>query len=186
MTASSPQSHEPIRLSNGYRVRAAQMADCALLPVIERAAAELFRGTGLLDFSDERHLQGHPLSDFTQAVERGHLWVAEGPGGVIGFALARELGPSLHLDELSVHPAHGRRGLGRALVMEVCREGAARGLLPVTLSTFRSVPWNRPFYERLGFRVLDEADHQPWHRQLRIAEAGHLDLKQRCIMAWSG
>jgi hypothetical protein len=26
----------------------------------------------------------------------------------------------------------------------------------VTLTTFRDVPWNAPFYRRLGFEVVDE------------------------------
>jgi hypothetical protein len=31
-----------------------------------------------------------------------------------------------------------------------------RGLPAVTLTTFRDVPWNGPFYAKLGFRELSE------------------------------
>lgn len=36
-------------------------------------------------------------------------------------------------------------------------ELAEQGAPAVTLTTFRDVPWNAPFYERRGFRVLDES-----------------------------
>ena len=58
------------------------------------------------------------------------------------------------LDELAVTPAHGRRGVGRALVDEVLAWTAARGLPYVTLATFRDVPWNGPYYEKLGFEAV--------------------------------
>lgn len=43
------------------------------------------------------------------------------------------------------------RGIGRALVAAVTAEGRQRRLSAVTLTTFRNIPWNAPFYARLGF-----------------------------------
>ena len=40
------------------------------------------------------------------------------------------------------------------LVLQVCDWAAGNGYASVTLTTFRDVPWNMPFYERLGFRVI--------------------------------
>ena len=51
-------------------------------------------------------------------------------------------------------PEHGRRGVGRALVDEVVAWTAAQDLPSVTLTTFRDVPWNGPYYEKLGFQVV--------------------------------
>jgi hypothetical protein len=45
----------------------------------------------------------------------------------------------------------------------------------VTLTTFRDVPWNRPWYERLGFRVLGEDELGPELRARRDEEE-HLGL----------
>jgi predicted N-acetyltransferase YhbS len=56
-----------------------------------------------------------------------------------------------HLDELDVEPSHGRRGLGTALVRAVCDWASVTGYSTLTLTTFRTVPWNLPFYVRLGF-----------------------------------
>lgn len=41
----------------------------------------------------------------------------------------------------------------------------------LTLTTFSDVPWNRPYYERLGFRVLDEVELSPGLRRIRREEA---------------
>jgi GNAT superfamily N-acetyltransferase len=69
----------------------------------------------------------------------------------VGFALTEELGRVEWLCELSVHPDHGRRGIGGALVEAVARAARLRGCDRIGLSTFRAVPFNAPFYDRHGF-----------------------------------
>ncbi len=57
-----------------------------------------------------------------------------------------------HLEQLSVRlPEHGRRGVGTALVHAACEEARWAGHDSLTLCTYRDVPWNGPFYRRLGF-----------------------------------
>ena len=91
----------------------------------------------------------------TRATTKQRAWVAvDDLGAVIGFAVAWAIDGEGHLDELAVTPAHGRRGVGRALVDEVLAWSAARGLPSVTLITFRDVPWNGRFYEKLGFEAV--------------------------------
>ena len=46
----------------------------------------------------------------------------------------------MHLEELDVHPDHGRRGLGSSLVMAVRDWAAATGHEAITLTTFRESP----------------------------------------------
>ena len=41
----------------------------------------------------------------------------------------------------------------------------------MTLTTFRDVPWNAPYYERLGFRVIAPADQGPELAALVAEEA---------------
>jgi ribosomal protein S18 acetylase RimI-like enzyme len=91
----------------------------------------------------------------TRAATEQRAWVAvDDLGAVIGFAVAWAVDGEGHLDELAVTPAHGRRGVGRALIDEVLAWSAARGLPSVTLITFRDVPWNGPYYEKLGFEAV--------------------------------
>ena len=63
-----------------------------------------------------------------------------------------------------------RRGIGRALVEHAAGRAAAEGLAALTLTTFADVPWNAPYYARLGFRVLAEDDLTPGLRAVRAAE----------------
>jgi GNAT superfamily N-acetyltransferase len=88
-----------------------------------------------------------------------------------------------HLEELAVHPAHQRRGLGARLVAAVVGWARARGAAALTLSTFRDVPWNAPFYARIGFRALDPAQLPATLAALVERERAHgLPVEQRVVM----
>jgi len=73
----------------------------------------------------------------------------------VGFVCVGLVDGLPHIWQLSVHPDHGRRGLGRALVQAACRWARAEGFEAVTLTTYRDVPWNGPFYASLGFVTVD-------------------------------
>lgn len=136
-----------------YQIRRATLEEAPLLPAIELAAARLYLSqlavTGLTpEILDEPN----SAEDFAVAQQVGLLWVAaDETNRLVGFALLAIIDQWLHLDELSVHPAHGRKGVGTALVRQVCQMARAQGYPGVTLSTFRHVSWNAPFYRRLGF-----------------------------------
>lgn len=71
------------------------------------------------------------------------------------------MGDYLHLQEMSVHPDFGGRGIGRGLIEATKTSARDRGLPGVTLTTFSHIPWNGPFYERCGFVTLTEAQLTP-------------------------
>jgi len=73
----------------------------------------------------------------------------------VGFACVDLVDGAPHIWQLAVHPDHGRRGLGRALVEAVCDWARTERFDVITLTTYRDVPWNGPFYESLGFAALD-------------------------------
>lgn len=87
---------------------------------------------------------------------------------VIGFVHVLEAGGVAHLEQLSVLPEHGRRGVGSALVEAAAAEAAQRGYDRLTLRTYAAVPWNAPLYARLGF--VEEAPATPFHRRLAETE----------------
>ena len=154
--------------------------DLPCLAGIERAAGELFRAIGMDDIADD---EPPALSVYEHAQEAGLLWVAAGDGKVVGYVMALQLDGQAHLEQLSVAPAHGRRGLGAALVSAVVAWASALGAPAVTLSTFRDVPWNGPYYERLGFEVVDETAWTPALQAVRAHEAAEgLDVSGRVIM----
>lgn len=134
-----------------YEITTAQPTDLPLLPSIELAGARL-----LADYLGESDLLETTSPEaLAAALRRGHLWVARVGGVPVGFAHVVVLDPNTaHLEEIDVRPEYGRRGLGRRLVMAVCEWAARQGYRSVTLTTFRDVPWNMPFYGRLGFEEI--------------------------------
>ncbi len=173
---------------NGYHIRAARAEDLAALPDIEREAAARFAPYGLVE----------PLSNILtpiellyEGVKADRLWVAVNEADrPVGFALASVIGGNAHLDELDVHPTHGERGLGTALVEAVCNWAKASGFSALTLTTLCHIPWNAPWYQRLGFRILEEAELTTALRALLCEEIQRgLPAKQRVAMrrelSWS-
>ncbi|MGC5011595.1 GNAT family N-acetyltransferase [Streptosporangium sp. DT93] len=79
----------------------------------------------------------------------------------IGFALFGTVDGQVHLDQLAVHPDHGRRGAGGHLVEALCAHAVATGHAAVTLTTYRDVSWNAPWYARRGFSVLEAGQWGP-------------------------
>ena len=57
------------------------------------------------------------------------------------------------MHEVSVRHDSQGNGLGRRLVEAAMEYAQSEGLRCVTLTTFAEVPWNAPFYERLGFCI---------------------------------
>ncbi len=135
-----------------YRVEPGRLEHAALLPAIELAAATLFPADVLPEhlFDDST-----PVSEFEDAAREERLLVAlDGGGTPVGFAFLDVLDGQAHLEELDVLPEHGRRGLGRALVEATAQWARQRGHTAVTLTTFRNVPWNAPFYRSAGFEEM--------------------------------
>lgn len=167
----------------GYSIVPARPEHIELLPAIELAAAALLRG----------HAPDHVLAEVTSLDElndaqaEGRLWVALEDDSPVGLALIEILDAhTVHLEEVGVHPRHGRRGLGAALVSAVLEWAARSGYRQVTLTTFRDVPWNMPFYARLGFEELPRAEWNPALRAIVEDEAARgLDPGRRVVMVRS-
>ena len=157
------------RTADDYAIRPATPADLPCLPAIECAAAGLFRATAFAALADA------PLAAtaIDRALDRAYerVWVAVAPNGaLVGFALAQPLDGGFHLHELDVHPAHARRGLGARLIGAVAAHAAETDARAVTLHTFRDIPWNAPYYARLGFVPLADEALPPGLRAMREAE----------------
>ena len=140
-----------------HDVRPARRRDLAHLAAIEDSGLALFEDA----LGD---LTGSPLatpapSGEERAGGEGFVLVAGDPP--VGFAHVALLGGHPHLDQLSVHPEAGRRGIGTALVEAACDRLAARGYGQLTLTTYADLPWNAPYYARLGFTEVDDAEPLP-------------------------
>ncbi len=163
-----------------YEITMARPKDLPALPRIELAAARLLSG----------HAPESVLSavtsqdDFERSRNEGHLWVALSDDVPVGFAQVKILEPRVaHLDEIDVHPDHGRRGIGTKLVEAVCDWAALNAYRSVTLATFRDVRWNMPFYSKLGFEVIPRDILSSALRSVVDDEARRgLDTTRRVVM----
>jgi hypothetical protein len=91
-------------------------------------------------------------------------WVAVDEADVlVAYLTSRVVDGCAHIEQVSVRLSHARRGIGAALIDHL---GAS-----VTLTTFREVPWNAPYYARLGFEVVPSAEQGP--------ELGVLSTRER-------
>ena len=175
-------SRQSATTTRRYEIALARPGDLSRIAPIELAAARLLAG-----YAPEAVLDEVTSDEDNQAAQRdGRLWVALRDDMPVGFARVELLEPNAaHLEEIDVHPEHGRRGLGTQLVREVCRWAETRGLGAVTLTTFRDVPWNMPFYARLGFEELTPAALTPALRGILEDETRRgLDPTRRVVMRW--
>ncbi|MFC3995437.1 GNAT family N-acetyltransferase [Nocardiopsis sediminis] len=102
---------------------------------------------------------------------------------VVGLAALIELDGAAHLEQLAVHPAHGRRGIGSALLEAACGLARSQGSPAMTLTTFRDLAWNGPWYAARGFRPLPESEWGPELRaQWRAEERAGILVAPRIAM----
>jgi GNAT superfamily N-acetyltransferase len=164
-----------------YAIRSARIEELTQLAPIEQAAAIRFRDTPYAFLAD-----GEPLliEFIQQRFQAGQVWVAvDRDDIVIGFAITHEVDWTLYLQKIDIAPEHGQRGIGKALVETVQTWGARSGYAVMSLSTFRNLPWNAPFYTKLGFRILDASELTEGFQTIRQHEdeAG-LPIDDRVIM----
>ena len=139
------------------RVRPALVADIPAIIAVELSAGQLFAGTHM-------HWAVGEVSDpdeLISPIEDGNVWVAEDGGKIAGYLCGEPLDGNLYIEEVSVSSAFQRRGVGRLLIDAAAVEAGRRGCLALTLTTDRTLPWNAPYYARIGFRLLGPEEIPP-------------------------
>lgn len=162
------------------RIRTATADDVDAIRRVEVAAGRRFAEVGLDAVADD---PPPGRGELMAHVGAGTAWVAVDGGDVVGFSLASTVDGEAHLDQVSVVPGAGRRGVGRALVAAVAEWATAGGHDAVTLTTYRDVAFNGPWYRSLGFEDLRDDELGPELAAIRAAErARGLDLAPRAAM----
>ena len=164
-----------------YQIRLARPDEVPRLRAIEDEAGMSFAGLGLID---EALDVSFPLDELARVVGKGQVWVGCLEDDLpVGMVIASVREGAVYIEEMDVLPGHGRRGLGGRLLEGVWGWAQAQGHAAVTLSTFRDVPWNGPFYRKPGFRDLPPAEWTPSMRAIREQEAQHgLAIEARVFM----
>ena len=162
-------------------IRIAEDWDAEALPDIERWAGQVFREIPELawiaddeDLTVERH---------RELIAKGTSWVAvDHEDRPFAFLSTEIQDRELHIWEFSV--CRDRQGLGirRALLEKAIEDAKMRGLLAVTLTTFRDVIWKELFYKKLGFQTLDQETGERLRGLLRREVERGLPESKRCAM----
>lgn len=160
-------------------IRPARQDELETVAAIESAAEAAFDGTAMAFVCDLPRTQ-------RSSIALGHLLLVavDERDTPVGFLDAEAMDGWLHIHEMSVHPAAQRQGHARALIEAARLDALRAGLLVLSLTTDRFIPFNGPLYGRLGFRILAPEDQPAWLRAvLRREVAAGFDPARRVAMS---
>ncbi|MCK9782995.1 MULTISPECIES: GNAT family N-acetyltransferase [Enterobacterales] len=143
--------------NNNITIRQTQIDDATKLPAIELSAGQLFSTLEDLRWISESGVQS--VEKHVAFIRQQGHWVAVNRDNEpVGFIMTTSLPESLFIHELSVSLDWQNRGIGKLLIQKVKDEAKLHKFDAITLTTFRHVPWNAPYYQRLGFSILPESE----------------------------
>ncbi|MCZ8370174.1 MAG: GNAT family N-acetyltransferase [Porphyrobacter sp.] len=161
-----------------WSLRLARPEDAETMPAIEREAAIAFAAEPSVNPARTRS-----QADYARLIRKGHSLVTHVGEAMAGFLVAEPFRRELHIWEMDVAPAFQRRGIGAGLVRAAQIDARNTGFKALTLTTFRDLPWNGPFYARLGFEEVTALDA---HIRLAGELANEIDdglpADRRCAM----
>ena len=155
------------------------------IPAIRRLELEAgvrFAEIGLTSIAESEPPSADELSA-TIAAGRLLLAVDDGDGDPVGYIQWSIVDGTTHIDQVSVHPRAAGRAIGRMLINRVCDGARSRGDDKVTLTTFTTIAWNGPLYERYGFEIVGDNQLAPELSGIRLQERSDgLDVLPRAAM----
>jgi GNAT superfamily N-acetyltransferase len=162
-------------------IRLATQQDAAAMPDIERSSGEAFRIIPNLAWiaddsvtSQERH---------EALIRLGAAWVSRDASNTLtGFLTAEVREDVLHIWQMSVRSDQQRKGIGRNLIQTAENWARSKQLVALSLTTFRDVPWNAPFYASCGFQDVDPHFYSVLQSTLEAERQAGLPIEQRCAM----
>lgn len=155
---------------------------------IEYEAAQRFADIDMVGIADARPMD---VAFVRRKIEAAEVVVAvDDQARCVGFVMFARLVTRFYIQELDVLTGWAGRRIGAALLEQVAGLARTAGASQLVLSTFRDVPWNAPYYLRLGFRVMDSASLDARLRAIRAAHVERgLDESKRVFMCrevWAG
>jgi ribosomal protein S18 acetylase RimI-like enzyme len=160
-----------------WTIRFAKAADAGELPQVEKSAGFRFRTIPHLSWLAEG--DDMPVARHQMYISQGTEWVALSESGeLVGFLAAEIIQLDLHIWEVAVRDDAQGRGIGRRLIEVASAFAVERRLAFLTLTTFSEIPWNAPWYERLGFETVSDDARLSAIMESEIARG----LPGRCAM----
>lgn len=138
----------------GGPCRMARPDEIEIVREIQRETGRMFLDTPYPEIATHEPDSAEELAD---AQDNWQLWVSvtgdDRPAGAM-WVLPHD--GDLHIRQLDVHPDFSGQKRTIGLVCAVTRFFGGRGFARLTLTTFADVPWNAPYYERIGFVPVAE------------------------------
>lgn len=148
-----------------YSLQRAQPQDLHTLVAIDDDASSLYQQARLAVMLE----YDHPFvlaesKRWADAIDQGLVFMAiDQNNEPAGFAALGWVDGKPYLDQLSVHTKHMRQGVGALLLKRALQWSADN---PLWLTTYGSLPWNKPYYERHGFIEVKETECGPELREV--------------------
>ncbi len=162
-------------------IRLATEDDAKALQDVERSSGEAFRQIPDLSWIADDTVTAQERHE--TFIRQGTAWIAQGEDKIIAGFLTAELNADvLRIWQMSVRFDQQRRGIGRDLIRAAELWARSKKLIALTLTTFRDVPWNAPFYRSCGFNVVNLLGHPMLRATLEAEREAGLPIEQRCAM----
>ena len=151
------------------QIRIASPGEMETLLAVDEDAGRRYAPAGvIIDLPSHHPFIVGERTRWAASLRSGDVFFAEEAGaGAVGIAVLGHLDGEPYLDQLSVRLEHGSQGVGSALLRQAVSWASPRGR-GLWLNTYGHLPWNRPFYERRGFLLVDE---RSWKREMRAVVA---------------
>ncbi|NKJ50117.1 GNAT family N-acetyltransferase [Burkholderia sp. SG-MS1] len=130
--------------------------EASVIREIEFEAGQRFVNVGMTGIADAPPMA---LELVERKLAAGEIIVAvDADATCAGFVMFDPQPACIYVQELDVLTARAGRRIGAALIEQVAQLARTRQLPQLVLSTYRDVPWNAPYYRRLGFRDIEEGE----------------------------
>lgn len=158
-----------IDMDDVLRIRAALPSEISSMQSIEIRAARLYETVSGYEFCSQ--LPPRSRAEHMRILENGAAWVAVIGDKVVGFLLTLPVDGRAHVLEAATDYDSQRKGIGRHLFAEFHAWAADAGFSAATLTTYRDVPWNAPFYARIGYKIIAVDAERPQLMAVQAEEA---------------
>ncbi|KAM3424934.1 hypothetical protein BST61_g6907 [Cercospora zeina] len=185
-----------------YSIRPATSDHAAAIRAIEESSIQKFSTIPELShLAQPGTFTPNSLSGLPAWLSRGKVFLAvncsaseEAEEEVVGVIATLPKDDSIFIAEISVLEEHHGKGIGSMLLNAVFEwtrgQSALKGEeVKVSLTCYRDVPWNGPWYQKKGFEVIEAERLGEEHagkieldREVRKLEVGGY---RRCCMLWT-
>lgn len=130
--------------------------DASAIRTIEFEAGQRFASVGMAGIADAPPMKLELVE--RKIAAREIIIAVDADATRAGFVMFEPQPARIYIQELDVLTSHAGRRIGAALIEQVAQLARTRQLTQLILSTYRDVPWNAPYYRRLGFRDIEKVE----------------------------